>query len=411
MNTILVFPLGDALCIAQQTAFGTARVECGFPCAVTGATFMERISSGSLLRCRAGSFVPVQLYAMTCLPPIDEEARQQALRRYGILDGVAEDDFGALTRLAATVCSTPVALVSFVDGNGWYLGSSVGLSSAEFAWDASFCTLVVRDGRFLAVDDALGDPAMARIAASYRPQVRFYAGAPLTTPDGFHIGALGVMDTNPRTLDARQCDALTGLARQVVTHLELRHHACALAETVHELRVAEQTILHMAHHDALTDLPGRFLFHDRLEYALRHALRYNETLAVMFLDLDGFKAVNDTHGHSAGDRLLQEVALRLQSSLRRSDTVARLGGDEFAIVCPDIRDAENATAIAQKLLTAVRSCDSGGVPISASIGIAIYPCDGATADTLLFDADSAMYRAKRRGKDTCAFSAISGRKG
>ncbi|HEY3412264.1 MAG TPA: sensor domain-containing diguanylate cyclase [Armatimonadota bacterium] len=348
---------------------------------------------------------------MTCVLPIDESGRQQALLRYDILDTVANDDFGALTRLAATVCSTPMALVSLVDGDGWRLGSSVGLARAPHTREASFCTLVVREGRFLSVEDALRDEATARIAGAYSPQVRFYAGAPLTTPDAYHIGALGVMDTVPRTLDTRQCDALMGLAQQVVTHLELRRHARALAETVQQLRAAEHTILHMAHHDALTDLPGRFLFNDRLEYALRRAVRHHETLAVMFLDLDGFKAVNDTHGHPAGDRLLQDVALALQSSLRRSDTVARMGGDEFAIVCPDLRDAENIDMIARKLLAAVRSCNACGMAISASIGIAVYPYDGATAETLLFDADSAMYRAKRRGKDTYAFSSISGRKG
>ena len=348
---------------------------------------------------------------MTCISPIDEAARQLALRRYSILDTVAEEDFGALTRLAATVCSAPIALVSLVDGGGWRLGSSVGLTGAPLARDASFCALVVQEGRFLSVEDALRDEATAHIAGCYRPPVRFFAGAPLTTPDSYHIGALGVMDTVPRSLDARQCDALTGLAQQVVTHLELRRHARALAETVQDLRAAEQTILHMAHHDALTDLPGRFLFHDRLEHALRHAARYNETLAVMFLDLDGFKAVNDTHGHSAGDSLLQEVSLNLQRSLRRSDTVARMGGDEFAIVCPGLQDTGDAAGIARILLTAVRSCSAGNLAISASIGIAMYPYDGATAKTLLFDADTAMYRAKRRGKDNFALSAISGRKG
>ena len=348
---------------------------------------------------------------MNCVLPIDKDARQQALRRYGILDTVAVEDFGALTRLAATICNTPMALVTLVDGDDWRLGSSVGLTSAQFARDGSFCSMVVREGRFLTVEDALRHEATARIAGSYRPQVRFYAGAPLTTPDACHIGALGVMDTVPRSLDARQCDALTGLAQQVVTHLELRRHARALAETVRELRAAEQTILHMAYHDALTDLPGRFLFHDRLEHALRHAARDHETLAVMFLDLDGFKKVNDTLGHPAGDRLLQEVALNLQNSLRRSDTVARMGGDEFAIVCPGLQDAEDAAGIARKLLAAVRSCNAGSLAISASIGIASYPYDGATAETLLFDADTAMYRAKRRGKDNYALSAISGRKG
>jgi diguanylate cyclase (GGDEF)-like protein len=349
---------------------------------------------------------------MTSAAESIEDARVKVLSRYGAPDATSEDGLDAVTRLAATVCQTPIAIVSFVDTNRWWLKSSVGLEGAHTSRDESFCSLVVAQGRFVAIRDAMDLEHTAQIAQCYSPHVRSYAGAPLNTPDGHTIGALAVMDTMPMALDERHRDALHGLAQQVVTHLELRRHVRVLDETIRELRAAEATILHMAHHDALTGLPGRLLFHDRLEHALRHALRNDETLAVMYLDLDGFKAVNDTRGHAAGDRLLQAVALNLQNALRRSDTVARLGGDEFAIVCPDLRDADNAPVVARKLLEAVRSCGPiDGVPVSASIGIALYPYDGATAETLLSDADTAMYRAKRRGKNTFALSALVGRKG
>jgi diguanylate cyclase (GGDEF)-like protein len=270
----------------------------------------------------------------------------------------------------------------------------------------------VAESRPVIVTDALADESTALIARSYRPEPRFYAGVPLITEEGFAIGALAVLDPAPREMDERCIDVLLDLASQVMSQLELRRQTCALAETVRQLRDAERSILRAVDHDALTGLPGRSLFDDRLEHALRHAVRYDETLAVMFVDLDGFKAVNDTCGHAAGDKLLQSVANALQSSLRRSDTVARIGGDEFALVCPDIHDAGNASIIAGKLLQAVCSCHvPDGVTVTASIGISVYPYDGANAETLLSDADTAMYRAKRRGRNTFAFSAMVGRKG
>jgi len=164
---------------------------------------------------------------------------------------------------------------------------------------------------------------------------------------------------------------------------------------------AEETIEQMAYHDALTGLPNRRLFADRLNLALAHAQRSQEKLAVMLLDLDHFKDVNDTLGHSVGDKLLQSVGQRLSSILRKSDTVARMGGDEFLLLLPEISGEEDAVKIATKVLEAFEKpfvCDGHELQISTSIGIAIYPDDGGDSDTLVRNADIAMYRAKRRGR-------------
>lgn len=342
----------------------------------------------------------------------NEEARSRAVLRFDHPESNPPEEFGAILRLAAMLCHTQGVIISLVGADRWWLKSSFGIEAAQTDRATAFCSRVVAERRPVVIADALADEATAILSKSYRPQSRFYAGVPLITEDGFVIGALAVLDTVARDIDERCITALVDLSRQVMTHLELRRQTTALAETVRQLQNAEQAILHMADHDALTGLPGRALFDDRLEHALHHAVRYDETLAVMFVDLDGFKAVNDTHGHAAGDRLLQAVANTLRNTLRRSDTVARIGGDEFAVVCPDLHDPDNASIVAEKLLNAVRCCRAiETMPVTASIGVSVYPYDGANAETLLADADTAMYRAKRRGKNTFAFSAMVGRKG
>jgi diguanylate cyclase (GGDEF)-like protein len=177
------------------------------------------------------------------------------------------------------------------------------------------------------------------------------------------------------------------------------------AMDVTERKRAEAWILHMAQHDGLTGLPNRLLFHDRLSQHLTRAKRAGEPLAVMLLDLDRFKAVNDVFGHAGGDHLLHAVAGRLRGALRDSDTVARLGGDEFGLILPAL-DGAAAVTVAGKLLDAVRrpvALDGGEMAPGASIGIALYPFDGAEPARLLRNADLALYRAKAAGGDNYRF--------
>ncbi|WP_229518575.1 EAL domain-containing protein [Massilia sp. PAMC28688] len=179
-----------------------------------------------------------------------------------------------------------------------------------------------------------------------------------------------------------------------------------VARDITERKHAEEVINYQAYHDILTDLPNRMLFKDRLGLAVIQAKRKAAELAVMFIDLDRFKLVNDTLGHVKGDELLQQVAMRLKQCLRRGDTLARQGGDEFTIVLPELRDRTDASAIAEKFLECLhQSFDLDGheVHISASIGIAVYPVDGETIDELLRHADIAMYQVKALGKNGHAF--------
>ena len=177
----------------------------------------------------------------------------------------------------------------------------------------------------------------------------------------------------------------------------------------HDVSVARAMTLKMsylAQHDSLTDLPNRVLLNDRLKKALALSCRHERKLAVLFLDLDRFKHINDSLGHVIGDRLLQSVARRLLACVRSSDTVSRQGGDEFVILLGEVKHAEDAAAVADKILQALRApyrIEQHELHVTGSIGIVTYPDDGSDAETLMKNADSAMYHAKESGHDKYQF--------
>jgi diguanylate cyclase (GGDEF)-like protein len=188
-------------------------------------------------------------------------------------------------------------------------------------------------------------------------------------------------------------------ARLVVATLEAR-------TLVEQVENAKTQLDHLAHHDVLTGLPNRILLQDRLAQAIELASRQHTALAVLFLDLDRFKHINDSLGHVVGDKLLQSVARRLLACVRHSDTASRQGGDEFVVLLSNIKQAENAAIIAQKILAALTVpyvIDERELHVSASIGVATYPGDGQDAETLLKSADSAMYHAKESGRNNYKF--------
>ncbi|MEM9450162.1 MAG: CHASE2 domain-containing protein [Cyanobacteria bacterium P01_E01_bin.6] len=188
---------------------------------------------------------------------------------------------------------------------------------------------------------------------------------------------------------------------------ELRRTAAELVQSNAELRQTGAHLREMAYHDAVTGLPNRKLFQERLIQSIEWA-EYNEQLiALLFLDLDGFKRINDSKGHVVGDLLLKAVAKRLGGSLRSSDTVARLGGDEFVIILPAIPSQQKAGQVAQKLLSTLSETfllQDQSISITASIGISMYPFDGTSLETLIVEADQSMYRAKAEGKNRFRFT-------
>ena len=177
--------------------------------------------------------------------------------------------------------------------------------------------------------------------------------------------------------------------------------AVAVLRDVTEAVAMQARMAHLAQYDALTDLPNRLLLQDRAQLAIAHARRDGRCLAVMYLDLDGFKAVNDRLGHDMGDRLLVQFAQRLKAAVRGSDTVCRQGGDEFVVLLPGLDDAEGACSVARKILATCAApfvLDAEPLHIGLSGGIALFPAHGATFEELTQHADAAMYAAKRSGR-------------
>ena len=202
----------------------------------------------------------------------------------------------------------------------------------------------------------------------------------------------------------------------IVPDLERRDEIGAIARAVQvfkstaiERQRAEARMQHMALHDALTGLPNRILLHDRLEQAIANARRHRSLVALVLLDLDWFKDVNDTFGHAAGDELLKVVSKRLSHGVRANDVVARLGGDEFAIVLNELTRADDAEIVARKLIASLDqpiALSDNEVHTPASVGITIFPSDGETSEQLLQNADVALYRAKALGRSMgCRFDA------
>ncbi len=179
-----------------------------------------------------------------------------------------------------------------------------------------------------------------------------------------------------------------------------------VAERTAQLQENEERLKHLAHHDPLTGLPNRLLFEDRLNQVIVKAKRNRESAALLFIDLDRFKEINDSLGHSVGDRVLCEVSRRLRTSIRAVDTVARLGGDEFVVILEQVADEEGAAEVARKVIAAMAPpLTLGGqeITMTGSIGIGLYPADGTDADALMKAADDAMYRAKAQGRESFQF--------
>ena len=182
----------------------------------------------------------------------------------------------------------------------------------------------------------------------------------------------------------------------------------SIISDISSLKQSQERVEYLAHHDLLTDLPNRLLFNDRLEHALQRAVRHKTMVAVLFLDLDNFKAINDGLGHPIGDKVLRFAASRLHRLVREEDTVARIAGDEFSIILEDIVNTEDVATLADKIIDAYRSpfyIDNHELHVTVSVGISIAPDDGLDVTTLVKNADAAMYQAKERGKaDYCFYT-------
>ncbi len=337
------------------------------------------------------------------LPPLpdNESRRLAALLSTQLLDTPESEIYDNLARLARAITGMPMALITLVDNDRQWFLSHDGIAGRETSRTIAFCAHAILRNELMEVPDALVDPRFRdNPLVVGEPHVRCYAGVPLVLPSGEALGTLCVLDSVPRRLDTPQRDALRTLARSVVGEIELRRRVIHLEHEVERRQLAEAHIHHLATRDPLTALPNRVTFRDRLVQQLKLAARQRGGLAVMFVDLDRFKLINDTLGHDVGDAALLVAAERLAGTLRDSDTVARLGGDEFAVLLADQHDPAEAMQVAAKVIAALREpfqVRHHRLHVDASVGISLFPRHGDTADLLLRHADLAMYEAKRLG--------------
>ena len=253
--------------------------------------------------------------------------------------------------------------------------------------DDALCAEVVRTGQTLLVTPASVGQLPARLADALPKGVLYWLGVPLHAQQGSSLGALVLQ-------------GYTEEACYTESDKELLQYVSTQVASAVERNQMHARLQHMAQYDQLTQLPNRQLFHDRLGTGLARAKREHSQLALLFLDLDGFKQVNDSFGHATGDLLLQAVAARLRGCVREVDTVARLGGDEFVLLLNSTQAAVCARMVGEKILAAFRrpfDLAGQGVDVRPSIGVALYPADGTEAQVLLAHADQAMYLCKKNG--------------
>lgn len=337
---------------------------------------------------------------MTKAPiPENEEARLRALRSYHILDTPSEQEYDDITLLASQICGVPMATITLIDSERQWFKSKIGLEDQETSRDFAFCAYAVMPGspRPMVVEDATKDERFAENPlVTNNPNIRFYAGAPLLTPDNHAIGTLCVIDRQPRQLTDAQLEALQALARQVTMKLELRRMSVLLQESNEQLQNLSLT-------DDLTGLYNRrgFLLHAEQQLKLFRSRRFEDGLWLMMADLDKLKPINDTYGHEEGSAAISKAAELLRQSFRDSDIIARLGGDEFAVLI--INAVENSDRIiAERLQSNFDEYNAhSGKPYQLSISFGIVPIKSdapASIEETMKNADEAMYEQKRAKK-------------
>jgi diguanylate cyclase (GGDEF)-like protein/PAS domain S-box-containing protein len=319
-----------------------------------------------------------------------------------ILEQVAQDEPlpGILMRVAETLeHQLPGMRACLLQAkNGGLAGGACPSFPPDFATAVEALSTADRSSSFgvaaltgmpAIVADTATDPGWRNLhELCEKYQIRACWTVPILSANGGTLGTLSLVASSPR--------AATDADRQLLESV------CRLAAVAIDHRELTDMLSHQAQHDALTGLPNRLLFQDRLSQALALAKRNGQQVAVIYMDLDRFKHINDTLGHSSGDELLCQTAERLDACVRRSDTLARLGGDEFTVVLTELSDPQDAMRAAKDMIEAMRvpfTVEGRELFVTMSLGISIFPDDGVDSETLMVHADVAMYRAKELGRD------------
>lgn len=306
--------------------------------------------------------------------PIDETQRLVSLHSLRILDTVEEERYDRITRMAKRLFDVDICLVSLVDSNRQWFKSKVGLSACETSREVSFCGHAILDDEVFVVNDATKDSRFAdNPLVDGPPNVIFYAGCPIKGPGDYRIGTLCLIDNEPRNLSDDERETLRDLAGMVED----------------EIRATSQVVI-----DDLTQVANRRGFHMFANHTLSVCRRTGTPAELAFFDLDGFKEINDTYGHAAGDELLKYFAELLVKCFRDADAVGRLGGDEFVTLLVG-SDGKSDVALARLMAMAADSDDEIKRLLAWSVGVIRFdPERHSTIDSLLVDADARMYDDK-----------------
>jgi diguanylate cyclase (GGDEF)-like protein len=308
-----------------------------------------------------------------------EAARLEKLEEFDILDTPHEESFDRVARLISQIFGVEIGIVSMIDGHRQWYKAAKGLEATETNLSETFCRYTIQGDQAMVVPDATQDERFAdNPMVTGGPAIRFYAGVPLRTRDGYNLGTLCAIDSRPRQFGQKDVAILEDLARMVMRDLELSQQVAV---------------------DELTGALSRTAFKAEARRHVALASRSGEPMTVIGFDLDHFKSINDVRGHAVGDKVLAAVGDVCRTHLRGSDFLGRLGGEEFAVLLPKT-DLDGGMLVAGKLREAIEALSAEfGFPISASFGVASRGGKFDQVDAMLERADQAMYAAKRNGRN------------
>ncbi|MEO2281746.1 sensor domain-containing diguanylate cyclase [Pseudoalteromonas pernae] len=312
--------------------------------------------------------------------PANEQARIEAVQLLKLLDTPAEERFDRITRIAKHMFSVPIVLITLVDTNRQWFKSRQGLNEAQTPRSVSFCGHAINQQEPLIIPNALLDERFSdNPLVLGPPNIRFYAGCPISSPSGYTVGTLCLIDQEPKQFT----DADIHMLKELALLIE------------HEFRLTTLVTL-----DELTGISNRRGFEMLAQHALAHCKREQQNACMVFIDLDNFKNINDTHGHNVGDKVLQDFARHLSNSLRASDIFARMGGDEFVVLFSNTNEAELESLLTRlsQRIDAYNSAQESTLVLEYSLGHAEFTGEQSLAELITW-ADSHMYEHKKNKRD------------
>ena len=329
-----------------------------------------------------------------------DAARCRALKRYKIVDTPQETDYSNIVQLAAQIFDSKFAAISFIEAHRQWFKAGFGLDVRETPLDQSFCKHAIDSDEILVVKDTRLDPTFsANPLVNFGPKIRFYAGIRLLADDGTAIGTLCVFDdkARPMGISSAERTTLRILVGQVQSLLELRRSLNDRDREATDRERLTRKLQHVADHDVLTGLPHRGPFQLELDRTFKQEPDPSRRTALVLIDVDHFKQVNDAMGHAVGDALLCNLARRLRRFVRKGDCIGRIGGDEFAVILRGITCETSLADLMQSVSDRLQQPlihDGREVKCGASIGVALYPDHSKSAEELMKFADLALAEAK-----------------